>query len=163
MRDQATTRKFSEPTLVSSAPAEAPARPKVLRRPAQFSSSATSNVITPIVVPPTTKLDDMPDVTPVAPRPAWQDDGRFAVMLLAIIILMNVVVVSWLGLITPAAPKPVITVQQQPSAVPTIPTKQRSVSVFSQSGEEEYERHLPPLNSSVDVHVLDSHASPISN
>lgn len=95
-----------------AAPANAPltetenvARPKVLRRPAQFSQPATP--AHPKLQPPIDiRLDAPARDTPTAAAPIaqrnWQDDGRFAVALLAIIIMVNVIVGVWLTRMAPA-------------------------------------------------------------
>ncbi|MFZ4541872.1 MAG: hypothetical protein ACOYNL_08730 [Rickettsiales bacterium] len=73
---------------------ESMARPKVLRRPAQFSKTyIPSRLPTPIA--PNLAA---PDPAPVAPiQRLWQDDGRFAITLFIIVVLVNVAVTSWLS------------------------------------------------------------------
>ncbi len=79
------------------------ARPKLLRRPAQFSSPVTPTQAIP--TPPSTELTAQP--VPALPTPlefsipsttgrSWQDDGRFGVMMIAIVLLTNLVLMLWL-------------------------------------------------------------------
>ncbi|MDX2095700.1 MAG: hypothetical protein SFW64_07175 [Alphaproteobacteria bacterium] len=94
-------KRHADPTEPPPTPgaAEPSVRPKVLRRPAQFARSAAA--------PTDIRLDERrskavpaaaPPPTPVAPAlPQWQDDGHFAIALLAIIIAVNVAVSLWLA------------------------------------------------------------------
>lgn len=71
-------------------------RPKILRRPAQFSGEIPAGkVLTALRL-----AAPMPIVAATPASKPWQDDGRFAVALLTIIILMNVLVTLWLAHIT---------------------------------------------------------------
>ena len=83
------------------------ARPKTMRRPAHFSHSehplAPATVNLALVAPTATPQRVGTDKTAPTTRP-WQDDGRFAVILLALVIAVNVVVIAWLGAVHPPAP-----------------------------------------------------------
>ena len=82
------------------------ARPKVMRRPANFSSSGTA--MPTIHLPTATKADSieenenlalsvpaLPTVIPVYAR-QWQDDLRFGIAMLTILILVNLALIAWL-------------------------------------------------------------------
>ena len=76
-------------------------RPKAMRRPAQFASQAVAAPAPAELAPTTSQAASKPQVVT---RP-WQDDGRFAMTLLAVIILMNIAVSAWLSAISgPALP-----------------------------------------------------------
>ena len=67
-------------------------RPKTLKRPAQFS------VPPPPLLPLPIAKDLSEPLPALAPASlAWQDDGRFAVPLLAIILVLNIAVGYWLA------------------------------------------------------------------
>lgn len=74
-----------------------------MRRPAQFSSpsaSPTNNNTTPDLRLDAAQAAPQPLGAPL-PRP-WQDDPRFAIALLAIVIIVNVALSLWLSPSTPA-------------------------------------------------------------
>lgn len=77
-------------------------KPKILRRPAQFSSPASAPLASNT---PDLRIDTsqaMPQQTTAnTPRP-WQDDPRFAIALLTIVIAVNVALSFWLAPSTPA-------------------------------------------------------------
>lgn len=146
----------SRPTLaVSSPPAatdeSAPrvalvpqVKPKILRRPAQFSSPATplSPSHTPDLRIDTSQA--MPQQAAIAlPRP-WQDDPRFAIALLAIIITVNVALILWLAPTTPASG---IANQAALSAASASPRPQNSLATTSP--EEALLFHLGEAGASV--------------
>lgn len=88
------------PMLTQSADAQA--RPKIMRRPAQFSNTGAQIIphSLPLNMPNITT--DMAPSTPIPQPPrAWQDDGRFAITLLALVIGINLLVSAWLSTITP--------------------------------------------------------------
>lgn len=117
----------SRPTLAVStspaaadepAPRGAPApqvKPKIMRRPAQFSTPTltTANTSTPDL------HLDAPQPVPqhlAAPMPRpWQDDPRFAIALLAIVIIVNVALSLWLS---PSSTAPSIADTTRESANP---------------------------------------------
>lgn len=112
MNQRATLQTSNAPTASTVAPsADGAVRPKVMRRPAQFSTPASN-----LRVPPTLPLEQRLDAAlrePAAPAVqatpsarAWQDDGRFAVALLAIVIVVNVAVSIWLSAMSPPAVAP---------------------------------------------------------
>ena len=82
---------------------EASAKPKVLRRPAQFSRKAALPV-----EPAAPHLADIP-VPAMAPRshaatpatPHWQEDGRFGMTMVAVVLVVNVLLSLLLPLVNP--------------------------------------------------------------
>lgn len=80
-------------------------KPKILRRPAQFSSPAAPSHDR---ATPDLRLDTAAPAAPLTtsplPRP-WQDDPRFAIALLTIIIVVNLALSLWLS---PGSPSPSI-------------------------------------------------------
>jgi hypothetical protein len=88
------------PSRVIAAP---PVKPKVLRRPAQF-SAPTSHAPTPETTNLRTDALTKPEqpASQALTRP-WQDDGRFAISLLAIVIVVNIALSLWLSPNTHAA------------------------------------------------------------
>ena len=75
------------PSVTPSTTADTISRPKIMRRPATFSSTAHSNPL------PFELLKISPIVEHVASshlRP-WQDDGRFGMTLLVIVVVINLV------------------------------------------------------------------------
>ena len=110
MNQRASTALTSVPTLVEPSTAPTPndgvAKPKVMRRPAQFSKPAAR--LEPALTSDTrieAEVPSAPTGAPHAPslRP-WQDDARFAVALLTIIMLFNLALSVWL------APKPSVSI-----------------------------------------------------
>ena len=91
-----------------------------MRRPAQFSQDASAGMPLlskeRLLATPTADSPGAP-LPSVTLAPLWQDDGRFAVALLAIIITVNVVVSVWLSMIatTPGTPASLPTTQSTPS------------------------------------------------
>ncbi len=69
-----------------------------MRRPAQFSGAAP-------LEPSLAVLPSAPATAKTIPARGWQDDGKFAVTLLALVIFVNLLLTFWLTAITP---KPVI-------------------------------------------------------
>jgi hypothetical protein len=103
------------PNLSStSAAGEAAARPKIMRRPPQFSSP--TNVI--INQEPALNLPSLtqPEVVPLP----WQDDGRFAIALVFLLVVINVLAVAWLVPSTPVAKSTFTTTQKAATPVVTI-------------------------------------------
>lgn len=83
----------SDPAPVSGAAAGDPSiRPKVLRRPAHFSGTPTHDpsAETFPITPPATAAN------PQAAALAWQDDGRFGLVLFALIASINIALILWL-------------------------------------------------------------------
>jgi hypothetical protein len=96
------------------------AHPKILKRPAQFAGASMSDIVSP----PVTVTLLPPSAAPAAPAPValWSEDARFAVTLLAIIIVMNVVVSYWLSHIEPhRAMKPAATTSIAAPAITIVP------------------------------------------
>jgi hypothetical protein len=78
-------------------------RPKVLRRPAHFNAKANPIASPAPVLVPMQSVPQAMEKSAPAFR-AWQDDGKFAITLLALVILVNVIVSTWLAAITPEKP-----------------------------------------------------------
>ncbi len=99
------------PTLTStSSAADSVVRPKIMRRPAQFSHAE------PIVIVQSPSLNTPPEKADIAtsiPSKPWQDDGRFAIALVLLLVAVNLLVILWL---TPAAPPPAMVHSQTPEA-----------------------------------------------
>lgn len=96
------------PTLTSaSSGADFAARPKIMRRPAQFSSPSPVIIVqAPMLNPPT-------ETNSVMATQSWQDDGRFAIALVVVVVAINLLASMWL---VPAAPphlKPVMTAERE--------------------------------------------------
>lgn len=99
----------SAPSPGTPASSDMVARPKVMRRPSQFSQPASvlrsepaRAIETRLDAPPTRDAATAPTQGAPTLRP-WQEDGRFAVALLAIVIAVNVLVSIWLlGISAPA-------------------------------------------------------------
>ena len=94
------------------ATAENAMRPKVLRRPAQFSSPATTSKVVSL---PGTRQElpiERPSVTP-SPR-IWQDDGQFGIALIVLLLLVNGAAAFWLSHTPTNTP---LTIIQQPSTM----------------------------------------------
>ena len=132
MSERATAYKVLPPATPSAAGGELMVRPKVLRRPAHFGARSTIESPTPILIP--LQQEQHPAEKPEPAFRAWQDDGKFAITLLAFIIVVNVVVSAWLSAISPVKP-----VSAQASATTA---------------------HAPAANAA--VHVLDTSARDIS-
>lgn len=83
---------------------EAPARPKVLRRPPHLVPKTPKPTLLPAatLVLTETALEEPADDAAPALTKTWHDDRRFTFILLAIVILLNVAMVAWLS----AIPKP---------------------------------------------------------
>ncbi len=97
------------PKLNPELTTEAPARPKVLRRPPHLMPAHPKPAAAkpaPMMAAPTLVLTeaaleepDADDAPATAAAPTWHDDRRFTFILLAIVILINVAVVAWLSMI----------------------------------------------------------------
>lgn len=96
------------------------ARPKIMRRPAQFSQAAGEIILSDISLKaPSPTVADTASINPPASR-TWQEDGRFAITLLAIVIGINLILSAWLS---PTANTPSIT----HTPVATLKTPQQPV------------------------------------
>ena len=102
-------------------------RPKVLRRPSHFGVQSTIAAPMPTFVPVLTHPATEANAEPVSR--AWQDDGRFAAALLAIIIVVNLILSTWLSAISPTPPAPV-TIKQNASDTPVIAAPSTADSVL---------------------------------
>lgn len=94
------------------------ARPKTSRRPASFSGtpSGAAQPADWVALAPHTEL---PNVTELAPAKSWQDDPRFAISLVLLITLVNLVVSFWLSAITPSAPATESHIEASPANAPS--------------------------------------------
>lgn len=124
----------SQPRMTPDEDATA-ARPKVMRRPAQFSKAA----------PPA--MADTPHLPiPVAPEPPapramrshpWQEDGRFGLALVAILLAVNLALMLWLPHLVPA---PATTAPQNPvvilGAAPAVTSQ--PVTLYAQPSRLEF-------------------------
>lgn len=77
----------------------AAARPKIMRRPAHFSGPPTQDTPTP---PPTTPAKAASAPITVGMRP-WQEDGRFGLALVVILLMVNLGLMLWLPRLQPRA------------------------------------------------------------
>lgn len=106
-----------DPTPATHAATDLSVRPKVLRRPAHFSGSTASVEImrdTAPITPPSTAQATAP--TPLA----WQDDGRFGLVMFVLIASINIGLILWLPQLhrarAPSPPEPVqLTATIEPS------------------------------------------------
>lgn len=79
---------------------EAPPRPKVMRRPAQFSRARPAQPAAELVPQP---QEPAPAALPAAAKPrAWQEDGRFGLILITTLAIVNLLLVQLLSFL-PAA------------------------------------------------------------
>lgn len=101
MSERATAYSIPPQATTPSPGNELAVRPKVLRRPAHFNAKTTMiESPAPVLVPVQFMQHTAEKPTPVFR--AWQDDGKFAVTLLGIIIVVNLLVSTWLAAISPA-------------------------------------------------------------
>ena len=106
MSERATAYRIAPQATAPAPGAELAVRPKVLRRPAHFNAKAA-----PLAGPGESAAPVLVSLPfqPVLPQPekpvpafrAWQDDGKFAITLLALVILVNLAVSAWLAAISP--------------------------------------------------------------
>lgn len=105
---------MSEPAFLQPARTapESQAKPKVMRRPSQFSSAtpakiqAPTPVVEPMLFAPLTPAQ--PAVTTIHEPSPWQNDGRFALALLVIVLVVNVTLYYALRQLAPAATQTVL-------------------------------------------------------
>lgn len=82
-------------TRLGNTPHEALPKPKVMRRPAQFSTSAASPLLADTIPPALLTIRPLSPTAPAAvasPALAWQHDSRFAIALLSVVLVFNVAV-----------------------------------------------------------------------
>ncbi len=118
--------------LVKPLPAAEPlARPKVMRRPSQFSSASATAFTPPRAPEPTPNLADERLSEPAPTLPAivpeergWQDDARFGAVLVLTLIITNTALMLWLPHLkrttTPPMAAPVLTETPAPHAAHTV-------------------------------------------
>jgi hypothetical protein len=88
--------------LESSSP-ESLAKPKVMRRPAQFSGSVSPAVTDIDITPapaPSRSFAALTNSQPAQDSLPWQHDGRFALALLAVVLFVNVAVYFTLTMVS---------------------------------------------------------------
>ena len=76
-----------------------------------------------------------------APR-AWQDDGRFAITLLAVVVVVNTALAMWLG--TPTTTPREIIVKQRLTTEPTAPEAATTAPRVNILGEGESTNKVTP-------------------
>lgn len=152
---------MSEPTITSKpaapAPLEPPARPKVLRRPAQFSRMAA-----PIARTTPEKTPKATASTPEQTRPAasWQEDNRFGLVLIGLLVVANLALIFATPLLvhdgtgTPASSVTIVSGTAMPSAMTT--ERQRITMYSDPEMLQENERRmdlnqLPPEHNDFSV------------
>lgn len=78
----------------SGTDAEMTARPKVLRRPSQFSTPVNTPAAQPVNLPvPVLQSTEQPAGIRSSP---WQEDGRFGLALVLILLVVNLALMLWL-------------------------------------------------------------------
>ncbi len=142
---------------VAAPPADGVARPKVMRRPAHFSDAAPATNVQPFSAP---ELIAREKPAPVSK--SWQDDGRFAVALLAIVILTNLAVMAWLNHIGPhtkaGTSAPVLAAAPpKENAAPTL----GDITVFAQPGPTDDAAPLDDDSAAPTIHLLDDGAATV--
>ncbi len=104
------TPAIDEPAAPAPRLESARAHPKILKRPAHFAASP------PLALPSTAVMVTVAAMPTAPAAKSWSEDGRFAITLLAIIIVMNVVVGYWLSNV-----KPQRTLTSNPTSVAATP------------------------------------------
>ncbi len=115
--------------LPDSTPSEPLVRPKVMRRPAHFSATTVAKTPAPSAPAPARPRDTASENENLAASPAapaastspaqkpWQDDIRFGIALLSILVLVNFALIMWLPhMRTPSAQGTTQTVVTTPAA-----------------------------------------------
>ena len=113
MSERATAYNLAPQATTPTPGNELAVRPKVLRRPAHFNAKAS--IVEPASAPILVPFQPVPpaaEKTAPAFR-AWQDDGKFAITLLTLVILVNIAVSAWLAAISP---EKAVTAQSAPIA-----------------------------------------------
>ncbi len=126
----------------TSTPAEtaAPVRPKVMRRPAQFTDTRPKTVAPSIVLPPSAETEENENLAISVPITAntapatktWQDDVRFGIVMLTIVVLVNLALMAWLPQMRPVA-VPAAEPKQEASGTVTTPPDQ-SLTFYAKPG-----------------------------
>lgn len=126
MSDRATAYSIPPQSVSPSVGNELAVRPKVLRRPAHFSAQSLIETPEPVLVP-LQYTHDEPKHSPTLR--AWQDDGKFAITLLALVIVVNLIVSAWLSAISPisATTKPTL-IDTAPAGVHILDKRPRDIS-----------------------------------
>jgi hypothetical protein len=124
--DRATAYSIPPQSASASTGNELAVRPKVLRRPAHFSARPLIEAPTPALIPLQHTYTEQ-KLTPAFR--AWQDDGKFAITLLALVIVVNLVVSAWLSAISPspAAVKSTL-IDTTPATVHVLDSHPRAIS-----------------------------------
>lgn len=150
MSDSAQLHKIAVSASVAS---DNTVRPKVMRRPAQFSPTSASPTITSQAL----VLAMDPPAEKPARSPAWQDDMRFAIALLAIIIFVNLAVMFWLSRMPAQTPEVTRITQSTNSDDPAAPTQE--ITIFSPTASEDAD---DDVDGAAPVNILDDrHSRPL--
>jgi len=134
------------PTFTSTSQEPAtPARPKVMRRPAHFSDIRPAPSVAPaIVLPAATTIDENENLSASAPLPAavalppskpWQDDVRFGIAMLTIVVLVNVALMLWLPNMRPTN-IPAADVKNEATAGAVTTPPDHSLTFYTKPGAE---------------------------
>lgn len=142
------------PASAGSHTPEALARPKVMRRPAHFAHApVTAPQATTIISDfPSLTSDGSPQAGTAATARAWQDDGRFAIVLLAVVVFTNLAMIAWLGHIRPTAQKGPHIVQDTRMENGTPPSGPSNVAIYTDDAAAP----------APEIHLLDGKAGPVS-
>lgn len=126
MSDHATAYSIPQQPVSPPAGNELAVRPKVLRRPAHFSAQSLAEAPEPVLI----SLQHTHAEQKHTPAfRAWQDDGKFAITLLALVIVVNLVVSTWLSAISPASTTETSTsLDTTPAAVHVLDSRARDIS-----------------------------------
>ena len=126
--------------------AETAARPKFSRRPASFSRASAPAPASTVSDVPTFITPEAAPLAPLAPkfkpivppeRHAWQEDARFGIAMLLIVLLVNVLLVSLLRhLPDRAQDSPVTTIAKAPTMPQQIGEDGSGVTLYSQPEAE---------------------------
>ena len=147
---------------------EAIARPKFSRRPASFSRATASSA--PIAAPAPTVPPAPTDTTPLketalALRPpaaptttAWQEDARFGVVMLLLVLVVNLALIYGLPLLTVSTPHtpaiPLVTQTKAPSMPDAVGRTGAGVTLYSQPETERRTSFLFDLHNASDQDTL---------
>ena len=130
------------PTL-DSPPQEnaAPIRPKVMRRPAQFSDARPKTLAPSIVMPAPSALDENEDLALATPasqsnltQKAWQDDVHFGIAMLTIVVLVNLGLMAWLPHMRPVPVAPAEQKQEATNSGTVTTLPDRSLTFYTKPG-----------------------------
>ncbi len=140
-----------------------PARPKVMRRPAQFTDMRPAPSVAPsIVMPAPSAIDENEDLsqhTTAAPATAataastnkpWQDDVRFGIAMLTIVVLVNIALMLWLPNMRPVT-IPAADVEKETTAGAVTTPPDHSLTFYTKPGAEPIVTHPSPMSEPVRI------------